>query len=732
VDTERQAEYKSWFSQLMARMEEPVSLKGVFSALDPFDSLDLSSKLASLQLVPENSDYLLRLEAAAAYAATKEMINNGPHISRNRLLGTLSSDAVAACAIGLNEDPCENLLTESLTCLGGSYVVFPGIVDGGTYILRNLSKALFLVHQQVPDRDFIRTAGRTIRAILGLSDMVATKAGIARNAEIRHSYTGVRIPVGTELTKLAAAVKFSQDELDALLNSRDLEAADIQAFLTVAGTLGAENYSVGNNPLHSRPLIQAGDNVVMAEPGILTATIRHAVLTMAKQRGVLQDLAARYSGAVWDTVRENFRYLGLEELEVSLPLLADDLPLTEGIFHLDRDKALYVQLVVDPLTDYDINEIFGTWDAKDLGTGLDARLHIVEQSLLTRTVAPNELLALSVLGGVGRRVAIGIGSKSDPPLSLHLAMPAQDLETITLLERGNRLALLQFARAYHAIRRRTEINASSVLDEYELYRHNRHGYYFSDDALPTAMAIVPGTAGDARRDVIRQRDPHGVASYAEGYVLEVTYLYGPDIPIYVPFLTEQERPAFLVECLPIPIWVVGPTSQDIPQALRAANFEIAETIAYWLWQCSPFLKDLLLSHQGEPKPLKIEIRLNPDDDWSRAPSSPPTPLQESIYITTSEASQAVVKLQLASAIMAHLTGPDNSGERELLRLLLTSAATLIAPSRDLTDSISQAVDTHAPVGRKKKLLVFDVGQLRFFSSPAGSLWERSRGSRRSH
>ena len=84
MDADKLAEFERWLSELTARMEEPVNLKDVFGRLDPFDTLDLLSKLASLQLVPENCDYLLRLEAATAYAATKPIVLNGPHISNKR------------------------------------------------------------------------------------------------------------------------------------------------------------------------------------------------------------------------------------------------------------------------------------------------------------------------------------------------------------------------------------------------------------------------------------------------------------------------------------------------------------------------------------------------------------------------------------------------------------------------------------------------------------------------
>ena len=223
------------------------------------------------------------------------------------------------------------------------------------------------------------------------------------------------------------------------------------------------------------------------------------------------------------------------------------------------------------------------------------------------------------------------------------------------------------------------------------------------------MLIGPGSAGDARREAVRQRDPHGVPSDTPDSVIEVTCLYGPEVPIYVPFYVDQEGLALLVERLPVPVWIVGPKSQEIIPELRSGYFQIAETIAYWLWQCSPWLRDLSLDWGAKDKPLRFEIHLKEDEDWSQAPSSPPPSIPESMHFTVSELSRTV-RFEFSAAAMAHLSGSDNSGERELVRLLLSSAATLLAPGRELTGSINEAMDAYAPIGLKKKLLVFDISQ----------------------
>ena len=460
--------------------------------------------------------------------------------------------------------------------------------------------------------------------------------------------------------------------------------------------------------MHARPLVKIGDHFVLAEPAILTATLRHAVLLLANESGLLEEVSLAYREAVWDTVKQNLRYMGLDQLSVPLPPQEVEVPLTEGLFDLDRDKLLYVQLVVDPLDDYDTDEVFGTWDAKGLGAALDTRLHDIEEWIYTGSSPPNELLTLTVLGGVGRRVVMGLGSKASPSLSLQLAIPAHDLETFALLEGGNRLAFLQFAQAYHGIRELTEVQATSVLDEYELYRHNGHSYYFSDDALPQFILVTPGSAVDARTLAARQRDLHGVSSYEPGFFVEVTYLFNEEVPIYVPFSVEFDRIAMIVEGLSIPVWVVCPSRDNVPSRLRGIYLDIAETLAYWLWQCTPYVQEQLDSERSDKDQLVVRVQLRTDGDWDH-PSQPDPPTIDGCLDVTLDAAEGVVELEFSPSIMVHIGGPDNAGERDLVRVLLKSLSQLL--SVDSNDSqLDHAIETFAPLGLKKKLLAFELSR----------------------
>ena len=119
-------------------------LEEIVKETSPFDKLDLLSKIAALQLMPANADHAMPLDALAHAVANQQYVPHQPEISLKRLKQICNSSTITTGPIGHSEDPSEHMFTEAFTFEGGSYVVFPGIVDDATYVLRNLTKAIFL------------------------------------------------------------------------------------------------------------------------------------------------------------------------------------------------------------------------------------------------------------------------------------------------------------------------------------------------------------------------------------------------------------------------------------------------------------------------------------------------------------------------------------------------------------------------------------------------------------
>jgi hypothetical protein len=109
-------------------------LGDLFEALSPFDPVDLLITTGALQLCPENQNHATRIEALGHTAGCLDWAEDKPRISKNRLRQTLNSPPISDSIIKHYEDPTNNFFTEPFLFFGGSYLVFPGILEGGTYI----------------------------------------------------------------------------------------------------------------------------------------------------------------------------------------------------------------------------------------------------------------------------------------------------------------------------------------------------------------------------------------------------------------------------------------------------------------------------------------------------------------------------------------------------------------------------------------------------------------------
>lgn len=517
-------------------------LEKIIEEINPFNKFDLLSKIAALQLLPANADHAMRLDAIAHAVASQKYVQRQPEISLKHLKQICNSETINKGPIGFSEDPSEEMFTEAFTFEGGSYIVFPGIVDDAAYILRNLAKAIFLSQESPFTQEFIQQSRILTTAILKLSDIIAYRAGMNRGIDPVNSRQVV-VPSYKELQRLKKSVTFSIEELAGYPINPTIRKSlfeELEPFITDLGNINSGEYTLDSGPLHLKPLIRADNKIIVSEPGTLLATLRHNIIQLAIKHDLSEKLAKSYRFAVWDNVVEMLDYLQISHKGSYSPSNDND-PYFEGIFLLDRDKALYVQLITDDLSSYPCDNVFGFWDAQKYSESLNKSSVDTEIALFSQEKCPNEVMDLVLIQSLGRGIAMGfdkIGTTDDKPW---LCMSASELETIALAEGGDPLVLLKYARSHNKIRSKVGIISSEPLNEFQFYRKNHYSYYFSDEKLPTHMSILPGFAGEIRREVSHQRDRHGAPAYEFGYVVEVTCRYGQDIPIYIPIHNIGER-----------------------------------------------------------------------------------------------------------------------------------------------------------------------------------------------
>ncbi len=675
------------------------------SRLQPYDVGYTLGCIGALQLVPRNADQAIRIEALAHAAACVTAIAGKPNISAGRL--RLICDSPELSSYSWAEDPCDEMFVEEMSFFGGSYRVMPGITEAATFILQHLSKAIFLGSRVFAPREFVREARLLLGTALIISEEVSRRAGLAIGTLPIAAYREpIVVPDSATLQRLLAAVTFTEQDLRELLSRARIPVDVINTYVLNSGSIRPEQFSPDSAPLLSRPLVRANDNLIAVCPSSLLAAARHALILHAQRRGVLDQLSERYNAAVWDTLKTSLSHVQHEPVPFAPPPGLSYAGWREGLFRFDTDKLMYTILVTDPLTDYSPDAVFGNWSDPQLHEALQGRILEVETQIYGSLPWVNEVLFLVSMQGVGRAGVLGFSEL--PRYSELLAGSAAHIETMTLAEGGEPLALWKYAQARRILRDRARVVVTSEVDEFQMYRSHKHSFYFSDDVMPNLIFIPPGEGGPLRRDVAEKRAWHTVPAYDRGYFRRVTSLHDTSqIPIYVAYPPESRR-AVLLEGLPAYVWIIAPRNLPENHAYLSKLYAlILDGIAYWLWQFTPFLRHRLEPLAGEV--VRLDVELVPDAKWNAAGTDE--------QYTTDELAQAVkvstdpelrtICVKVTSAMTELLGTADNRGERELMIPIVRAFNDIVPEERRalLTEGeLEIAADIYAPLGLKKMLL----------------------------
>ncbi|MEX0761242.1 MAG: hypothetical protein WD333_02205 [Dehalococcoidia bacterium] len=614
------------------------------------------------------------------------------------------------------DDPAEYPFTDEIVFHGGSYTVFTGPNADIANQIRWLLKAI--VQRQDPELNpvFRREVTSIAMFVLRLADHIAERAGVSRYAEPSDNKSkDIEVPQAGVINDLASCVVFSDADMDGFCSAGSSGGDPLPPFVTECGSFDLSGFSSESGALHSAPIVKCGDQFTVPVPSSLLPALRHRILCLAQDRGVLSQLSEAFRDAVWDHVLVLLDRWGNRAIPLKLP---DPSPtrFVEQICGLDSDKALYVQLATDDLVDFDPERVFGSWNSTGLAEEMQARANAVAEQLLGMSNGPTSVLILTLTQQLGRFSVFGF-SEPQPGARL-LAMGVSDLDTMAALDSGDPLALWKFAQASHAIRQRTGIFSQGLLDEYQLYRSRQHSYYWYDERLPEMIMIAVGTALAARMDAARLRDSHGVSSLQPNSLAEVWSLFGSSVPIYSPPHELGNRPAMVVEGeLPLSVWVVG--APDLEGQLYGFTALLVDCIAYWLWQFTPLVQESLNQRAEHVRRLVVHIDYRSRGAWDEFLSNTRQPdpgTDELVTVNHSSPDDAEIHFWIEPTLLSHLARADNEGERILIQQVLSglreefSEAFSDMHSALSSAAIDEATERFAPLGQKKKLILLSTAR----------------------
>lgn len=685
------------------------TINAISAAIAPFATADLLATVGALHLMPENASHPVRLHCLAHAAATMRPRPGRVALSRHHVRGILNAGPLGAGAGPWREDPPGDSITGEFTFYHGSYLIFPSVAEEADFALHHLVDALFLHPEPLPDIVRERAYGLVMAALV-VSDAVARRAGLTRGLNpAAPARRDIVVPSRRRLARLKKAVTFDPEERASLLAAYGLPPDALDPFTMRLGEAGRG--AITEDGLDAQPIVACGDLRIVAMPTMLLTAARHAVIRLVTEAGLVRDAVRRYRDRVWATAHEALADMHVPAVDTPLPRLA--IPgAVDGLFRCDEDKVIYALLISDDLSAYDPTTPYGPWAVDRLSPAIQKRLRRVRRRLLRLPHPPRGLLSLVIIQGVGRPMRLRFPDPPDDDLHRMLVLSAADLATIAALERRDPLALWSFARAAAAARRRAPIFAVTTLDEYAMFRALDYTYPLTHDGPDAEGVLAPiAGAGELRREVRHLHDRHGAPLY--GGMVEVVAAHDPAQPIYTPVDAGAPIAAHLVEGLPLPLWAVSPPlDEEAVASLAEPYLYLTNTVAYWAWQCAPSLRMLLRPLSGRHPCAYIELHLPIDPIETDREGDASESLLAAAWVRTVNAATGTVTLTARRGIGALFGGPDNAGERALVRHLLHGLRDLSgesAPTRWPDAVLDAILDRHVPLGVKKRFLSLDTG-----------------------
>jgi len=170
-----------------------------------YNQSELIAMLGGLQVYPENHSHTIRLEAACRVASSIKSIGKRK-VNQNHLQNILNKYFPTNGHIGMMEDPPENLFTENIVFHGGNYIVYPGVTDGGSFVLRNLFLAIFHHGEGFPKK-FIEIVKTASLSLLTLNNEVAKRMGHSRYMDSPDTLgKEVEVPDANQISSLCNSV----------------------------------------------------------------------------------------------------------------------------------------------------------------------------------------------------------------------------------------------------------------------------------------------------------------------------------------------------------------------------------------------------------------------------------------------------------------------------------------------------------------------------------------------
>jgi hypothetical protein len=671
------------------------------SPLADFDQKFLLDTLCTALLMPENHGKNIRLELLICASLLNGKIINGKKDST--LLKKVLDQHYNYNHL---EDPPVNLFTEVVTFHGGDYLILPGIMDSGTFILSNLLTSIFQTQNNLP-KAYSDSVYGAATLLLAISNKVLTEIGLDRYQDETLTDDKINILEGDKLKDFSSFLFVPYNFLLHLSYVNNIKAGEIIRLFTLIEEDESSLKDEHNPPVVEKPFMEIENGYYLLCPSTILSALTHHIISAAIKENCLPEVISKYCDVLWYNVNGHFRLMGYSPLKNFK--LEECITFRKDIYRFDTDKIAITYLRFDDGADYSTNGVHQSRHSGIEKDGVDADL-IKTINTIKEEFPNNEILVIILLAGIGREYMCTYPATLDVKI---VAFPIYAFEIIMRTRDYEPLMIWNYITAKEILRKKTRVfPLQEEIDLYAFYKDHDDSFYMSDNERPGFFMTEVGYSTTFIRNILKKEDIHSVlypdVEKGIGYIPCVKMPWAPKI--YSPITQVGIKLTHVLEGYQQPIWVeFNGDIFSIDPSKRRIYIEYLDAISYWLWQINPGTRDYLILLGKKPMIIKFDF-----DDRNRFENLEVNvkrePNIEAKFVQHIE--DNCITLIIPHEILPYLYGTDNEGERLLVKKILLCFGEMqaqngmeISLTEDVIDSI---ISTYAPLGLKKKLFLINL------------------------
>jgi hypothetical protein len=270
--------------------------------LSEFQRKETVSIAAGLLTLPRLSANSIRCETLVHLAVAYSRGGKRPNRTTFK---TVLNNIMGNTQAAMIEDPQEDVFVSNILTEHGDLRVLNGLWEANDYFIQVLID--IVTWYQVPES--LLQIRRSCISLLKLSEEVALRSGLNRNySEDSFDKENINVPKSGDYDLLSKRVTFTSQELDGL----GVAVESIEPFMISSDDIvDLKQSTVGNSILEKKPIVEIDGDYILSIPSAVGVAIRYHFLAACKQDsslGVFSKLLANYQAAqIKDEILREFK-----------------------------------------------------------------------------------------------------------------------------------------------------------------------------------------------------------------------------------------------------------------------------------------------------------------------------------------------------------------------------------------------------------------------------------------